>query len=158
MKTNGADTQHSKAPERVTDEVRQQPLIGRIAVVTEASDVFVLYPVGSTDPPVAARISVDVSLADVGREAVLVFEDGNPFRPVVVGLLPPLLSKSGECAIRIEAGADRLVLEAETEVVLRCGEASITLTRDGRVTIRGASLLSRSSGPNRIKGASVQIN
>ena len=41
---------------------------------------------------------------------------------------------------------------------LRCGKASITLTRAGKVLIRGAYLLSRSSGVNRIKGGSVQIN
>ena len=47
---------------------------------------------------------------------------------------------------------------AESEIVLRCGEASITLTRAGKVLIRGTYLLSRSSGVNRIKGGSVQIN
>ena len=88
----------------------------------------------------------------------MVFEEGNPFRPVIVGLLRQSPSKAENGTIRVDADAHRLVLEASSEVVLRCGEASITLTRDGRVTIRGASLLSRSSGPNRIKGASVQIN
>ena len=35
---------------------------------------------------------------------------------------------------------------------------NIMLTRAGKVLIRGAYLLSRSSGANRIKGGSVQIN
>ncbi|MEW5071937.1 hypothetical protein AB1P14_09365, partial [Pseudomonas aeruginosa] len=38
------------------------------------------------------------------------------------------------------------------------GKASITLTRAGKVIIRGAYLSSRSTGVNRIKGGSVQIN
>ena len=42
--------------------------------------------------------------------------------------------------------------------MLRCGKASITLTREGKVLIKGAYLSSRSSGVNRIKGGSVQIN
>jgi hypothetical protein len=60
----------------------------------------------------------------------------------------------------VEARVDghRVVLDAEQEIVLRCGKASITLTRAGKVLIRGAYLLSRSSGVNRIKGGSVQIN
>ena len=52
----------------------------------------------------------------------------------------------------------RLELRAEREIVLRCGKASITLTRAGKVIIQGAYLSSRSSGVNRIKGGSVQIN
>jgi hypothetical protein len=51
-----------------------------------------------------------------------------------------------------------VVLTAENEIVLRCGEASITLTRAGKILLRGSYLLSRSSGVNRIKGGSVQIN
>ena len=50
------------------------------------------------------------------------------------------------------------MLTAEHEIVLRCGKASLTLTRAGKVLIRGTYLLSRSSGVNRIKGGSVQIN
>ncbi len=53
---------------------------------------------------------------------------------------------------------ERVVLSADKEIVLKCGKASITLTRAGKVLIRGAYLLNRSSGVNRIKGGSVQIN
>ena len=52
----------------------------------------------------------------------------------------------------------RVVLEAADEIVLRCGEASITLRRNGRVVIRGTHVESRSRGVNRIKGGAVQIN
>ena len=40
----------------------------------------------------------------------------------------------------------------------RCGDASITLTRAGKVIIKGNYILSRSSGYNKIKGAAVDIN
>jgi hypothetical protein len=49
-------------------------------------------------------------------------------------------------------------LEAQEEIVLKCGEGSITLRKDGKIIIKGTHLLSRASGPNRIKGGSVQIN
>ena len=58
---------------------------------------------------------------------------------------------------RVEIDGETLTLSAEREIVLRCGKASLTLTRAGKVLIRGAYLLSRSSGANRIKGGSVQI-
>ena len=50
------------------------------------------------------------------------------------------------------------MLTAEREIVLKCGEASITLTRAGKVLIKGTYVLSRSSGYNKIKGAAVDIN
>jgi hypothetical protein len=52
----------------------------------------------------------------------------------------------------------QVVLEAKDEIVLRCGQASITLRRNGRIVIRGTYVETRSSGVNRIKGGSVQIN
>jgi hypothetical protein len=49
-------------------------------------------------------------------------------------------------------------MTAREQLVLRCGAASITLTRDGKVLIQGAYVSHRSSGVMRIKGGSVQIN
>ena len=48
--------------------------------------------------------------------------------------------------------------EAREEIVLRCGEGSITLRHDGKIVIKGTHLLSRASGVNRIKGGQVNIN
>ncbi len=66
----------------------------------------------------------------------------------------------GHPVLKVETTADgeRVTVTAEREIEFRCGKASITLTRAGKVIIRGAYLLSRSSGVNRIKGGSVQIN
>lgn len=58
----------------------------------------------------------------------------------------------------VHVDGKRVVLEGQEEVVLKCGEASITLTSNGKVVIRGKYLLSRSSGVNRILGGSVQVN
>ena len=52
----------------------------------------------------------------------------------------------------------RIVFEGEEEIVLRCGDSSITLTKAGKIVIRGKYLVSRSAGVNRILGGSVQVN
>lgn len=52
----------------------------------------------------------------------------------------------------------RVVLEGKQEIVFKCGEASITLTKAGKILIRGKYLLNRSTGVNRIMGGSVQVN
>ena len=52
----------------------------------------------------------------------------------------------------------RIVIEADEELILRVGESSIRIARDGKVVIRGQHVLTRAKGTNRIKGASVAIN
>ncbi|MCW8876493.1 MAG: DUF6484 domain-containing protein [Kangiellaceae bacterium] len=53
---------------------------------------------------------------------------------------------------------ERVVIEGKEEIELKCGEASIRLTKSGKILIRGKYLLNRSSGVNRIMGGSVQVN
>ena len=113
-----------------------------------------------------------------GRQALVVFDGGDPARPVVVGVLaapiehlvelvsadaPPAASEpsaDGPSASPLSVRADgrEVSIEAADRIELRCGEASLTLRRDGKVEIRGTHILSRSSGPNRVKGGSVDIN
>ena len=56
--------------------------------------------------------------------------------------------------IELEAGGDRLVVSAADQIVLRCGDASITLTRAGKILVRGTYVLTHASGVNRIRGGS----
>jgi hypothetical protein len=60
--------------------------------------------------------------------------------------------------VEVDADGERMTVTAKEELVLRCGEASITLTKAGKVLIRGTYVSSRSSGVNRIKGGAVHIN
>lgn len=107
--------------------------------------------------PIAAISTVDIAESDVGREAVLMFEDGDPRRPVLLGLVQVPGSQRVQPAALV-LDAQQIILNSEKEVVLRCGDASITLTRAGKILIQGNYVLSRSSGVNRIRGGSVQIN
>jgi hypothetical protein len=61
---------------------------------------------------------------------------------------------------RLDAVVDgrRVIVEGADEIVLRCGEASITLRRNGRIVVRGAYVETHAKGTNRIKGGTVQIN
>lgn len=56
------------------------------------------------------------------------------------------------------AGIEHLVISAAEQITLQCGESSITLTAAGKIILRGKYIVSRSSGVQRIKGGSVQIN
>ncbi len=129
------------------------------------------YPGNPTATPLIARITVDPADLSAGRDVALMFESGDPRRPILLGVIqhPPVKCDSSNglpadshdnlpAGVLAELNDDRLVLRADKEIVLECGKSSVTLTRAGKVLIRGAYLLSRSSGVNRIKGGSVQIN
>jgi hypothetical protein len=117
-------------------------------------------------PGIAARSTVALGQGDAGREVVLMFEDGAINGPLILGLIEKPAAQHSEQQAptlpgrpdKVEVDGKALLLTAETEIVLRCGDASITLTRAGKIIIRGTYVLSRSSGTNRIKGGNVLIN
>jgi hypothetical protein len=108
-----------------------------------------------------ARSVIDLHGAHIGQRVVLMFEHAEPDRPIVIGVLhsdreTPLPEQSGQ--LEVSSHGQRLIVAAPEQLVLRCGKASITLTRNGKILIEGAYVLSRSTGVNRIKGGSVQLN
>lgn len=109
----------------------------------------------------AARSVVQLRSAQIGAQVVVASEAGDLRRPIILGVLQnPAALEIAPSATPISATVDgeRQVITAEREIVLRCGAASITLTRAGKVIIKGTYVLSRSSGYNKIKGAAVDIN
>ena len=80
--------------------------------------------------------------------------DLRPARPIQTGVVARPSGPPAEARV----DGKRVVLEGSQEVILRCGEASITLRKDGKVILRGTYLETNSKGLNRIKGASVKIN
>jgi hypothetical protein len=136
--------------------------IGLLAGIDERG-ALVDFADNPSDEPIVARATLALGAGDVGREVALLFEGGDPARPVLMGLVHQPQAASLPVAPPAEepeatADGERLVFTAEKEIVLRCGEASITLTRAGKVLIKGAYVLARSSGVNRIQGGSVLIN
>jgi len=113
---------------------------------------------------VPARTTVPLLRSHIGATVVLLLDNGDARRPIIVGVLQEPPRPVGEAAadppplVSVQADDDRLVLSAEREIVLRCGDASVTLTRAGRVILEGSYVISRSSGYNKIKGAAVEIN
>jgi len=132
-------------------------LIGRLVALGGSGEPLVDFPGNASAKPLAAISIVAVHEELLGHEIVLMFEEGAPDRPVVMGVVEERRARRPE-PVELVLDKRRFSFTAEQEIVLRCGRASITLTRAGKVLIRGAYLLNRSSGVNRIKGGSVQIN
>jgi hypothetical protein len=144
------------------DEALPAAVIGElIAIADEGRTPLVLYPGQPGSAAVSGRAVLDLHGSHIGQPVVLMFEGGDPTRPIVMGVLRqsegwPLERPPGE--VQVDADGQRLLVTAKEQLVLRCGMASITLTRAGKVLIQGSYVLSRSAGVNRIKGGSVQLN
>jgi hypothetical protein len=146
--------------------------VGTIVKVDENGQVLVDFP-GNAEGPVVARLASAFGLKKLrravasGHEVLLAFENNDSELPIVIDSLCDRAKQTTESeAVALQredldeilVDGKRITFDAKEEIVLRCGKASITLTRAGKVLVRGAYLLSRSSGLNRIKGGSVQIN
>jgi hypothetical protein len=128
-----------------------------VAVSEDGAKAMVFDPARPEQPARAARTLVDLHAGHVGAQVALMFEAGDAARPIVMGVLrgsaverPP--------ALEVQADGERMTVTAPQQLVLRCGKASITLTKAGKVLIEGSYVASRAAGVNRIKGGSVQLN
>lgn len=133
---------------------------GVFAGVDASGLAVVDFAANPTDEPLPAVSVVRLSRADIGKTVMLAFENGDPSNPVIVGLVRALavVEAKDEPARDAVIDGERTMLTASREIVLRCGEASLTLTSDGRVQLRGRYVVSRASDVNRIQGGSVHIN
>jgi Domain of unknown function (DUF6484) len=140
------------------DGVRVGKLIG---FTVDDHTPLVLYEGQPGTAALPARATVDLHAAHIGHPVTLLFEQADPNLPIIVGCLrtshaTALAGLPGH--IEVDADGRHLVVSASEQIVLRCGKASITLTKEGKLLIQGAYVSNQSSGVLRIKGGSVQIN
>jgi hypothetical protein len=166
--------QKALEPAEQVDERIREPRVGWIHGRSAEGTLLVDFP-GNRRGPLPAELFVPVDEAALARavearQAVaLLFQDGEPSRPMVVGLrqgsssttpnLDAVLAEPLPAAPR-EATVDgkRVLIEGRDEVVLQCGKASITLRRNGQVEIKGINILTDADERHRIRGRKVQIN
>jgi hypothetical protein len=159
---DGANEGVRDATERIHEPARPGATMGvLIGFRDQGRTPLVVFPGQIGTAAVAARMIQDLHAAHIGLQVVLLFENADPGLPIIVGSLKgpdgePSAGHPG--AVEVEADGTRLVVSAKEQLVLRCGKASVTLTKAGKVLIQGTYLSTHSSGTNRIKGASVQIN
>ncbi|RWO45990.1 MAG: hypothetical protein E5Y65_02100 [Mesorhizobium sp.] len=122
----------------------------------EGGAPLVVFVGNPRETAIAARSLTELDVSAIGSELALLFEDGDPARPLVVGRIVDPAHKNRELQVAREG--DRIIITGEERIELRCGLASIILEKNGRVTIRGSQLTSQASGTNRIRGGAVHLN
>jgi uncharacterized protein DUF6484 len=132
-----------------------------IGMTDDGRTPLVVYPGQPGSGGVAARAILDLHGSHIGKQVLLVFEGADPAKPIVAGVLRDAQQSALEKrpgSVEVDVDGERMIVSAKQQLVLRCGQASITLTNAGKVLIEGAYVSSRSTGVNRIKGGSVQLN
>lgn len=130
-------------------------------IVGFSDDVpLVAYPGQVGTDAVPCRTIIEVTSDSVGRQALLMFEQGDPRRPILVGCFKErtAVPHPTHRSVEVRADGESLTVTAKEQIVLRCGKASITLTRAGKVIVHGEYISQRSMGVVRIKGGCVEIN
>ena len=101
----------------------------------------------------------------LNRKVLVVFDEGNPEKPIIVGVIESLVDEiisleidDEKQQLKADVDNERVFLEAEKEIVLKCGKGKISINKEGKIIILGTDLISRASGSNKIKGGNVRIN
>lgn len=163
-------------------------IIGTLVNIDSQGQPLVDYPDNPDNQPLVAISTLVISRQQKGRQVALLFANGNPEKPVIMGLIHNPLNElienfeespqsnkdieiwpqedtekinkqtSPETELQTTIDGKRIVLEGQEEIVLKCGDACIKLTKDGKITIQGNYILNRSSSKYIIQGVSVKIN
>lgn len=144
--------------------------LGKLTGIDSHGRPLVSYG-GGPFQPVPARIATaqsqpDAAAVEAKPTVLLVFENGDPHLPIIVGFVRETFEPAPAAAVAVPASDNHtvelngkvLVFEGRDEIVLKCGQGSITLRADGQIVLKGTKLVSRASQTNKIRGASVQIN
>ncbi|RKH46936.1 hypothetical protein D7X12_04185 [Corallococcus sicarius] len=121
-------------------------------------------PVGPRVARKAVRLDAEgIQAAVESRQPVeLRFEEGDPRLPIITALLPVAPRASHPDAIpgaRVEAAESPThIIQGRDGLVLRCGDAAVTLLRNGKVSLQGTSVETSAEGTVRIKGMAVQVH
>ncbi len=117
---------------------------------------LVVFPGNPSDVAVPALTLAELSADMIGAEVALLFQGGDPAKPLIVGRIVDPAKKAPSTQVFRDGELVRVV--GNERVELRCGKSSITMHKDGRIIIRGTYLTSHASATNRIRGASVNLN
>ena len=116
----------------------------------------VVFPGNPREIAVAARSLAELTSDMIGAEVALLFQDGDPGRPLIVGRIVDPQQRSN--IPHIIRDGEQMRITANERIELRCGKATIVMEKDGHITIRGTYVTSHASAANRIRGGSVNLN
>lgn len=143
------------------------PCSGLVVETIDSTACWVTFPNNPHAQAQRASVLRHVGSVSPGQSVLLQFLSGEVSRPVVTGVMEVADSTNSVAALAIgpsaapvtlEINGQTLLLSAHQRITLRCGKSSLVMNADGNIEIRGTELLSRASGQNAVRGASVSLN
>jgi uncharacterized protein DUF6484 len=117
---------------------------------------LVVFPGNLVETAVAARSLTKLDASMIGAEVALLFQEGDPLCPLIVGKLVDSARRAD--AKQIVRDGELVHIVGNERIELRCGKSVIIMEKDGHITIRGTYVTSHASAANRIRGGSVNLN
>lgn len=131
--------------------------IGTFHAIAEDGSALVSIPAFGLERIPARSIS-PLDASQVGQAVALGFEANDPRRPIVLGLMMASPAATPAADMEVSLDGERVVLTSLHEIELRCGEAALILSSDGRIEMRGTYITSYASATQRILGGAVNVN
>jgi hypothetical protein len=143
--------------------------VGKLVEIDEHGRPIVI--IGEGEPPIVARVCMldpPPSAAELtdSLPVLLMLEQGDPSRPIIIGVIRDSFTTTrsnvpvsgSDRSSPIELNGKALIFQGDEEIVLRCGQGSLTIRANGQIVVKGTRVVSRASESNKIRGASVEIN
>ncbi len=127
-------------------------VVGEVCRINSDGSFVVDYPHNILGPVEARTLIEDLH---TGAKVLVTFERGDPSLPIVLGLVHDRVRTQGRV---LHLKANNIILEADEQLTLRCGEGRVEATRNGNVRIAGKDVVSRASRNNKVQGATVRLN
>ncbi len=169
--SEGSETLSEILASSATTVVPNEIVIGTVTKIAPNGQPVVEYVVDGVVRNLQAITTQALTNSHISRQVAMMFVNASIEQPIIMGLIRNSLDtaiETFELGAEVDGSSDeggelnvdgkKVVIEGKEEVVLKCGSSSITLTKSGKILLRGKYLVSRSSGVNRILGGSVQVN
>jgi len=169
--------------EQERSHLAQGLLIGKVIALSENGNPLIAFDEETKGVPVEALTTVALDVSSVGKDVAVSFAQNQGGMPIVMGVIRRLLddvitqqqpeqvvAPSVSPEINLTSAIDRtnkpevivdgnkIELSAPEEITLRCGKASITLNKNGKILIKGEHVLNRMAGAFKVKSGSVHLN
>lgn len=146
------NTPHENQPHKI-----EGIIIGEIIGFNEKNETIV-----SIDPyhnePIPSKSIINITKEDIGKKVAIGFENCIKNKPIIMGLMHQPEATNSSLELNIHEMDKKTIIKGENEIELTCGESSIILEANGRITLRGNFITSHAHAGQRIRGGSVQIN
>jgi hypothetical protein len=127
-------------------------VVGEVSRIAADGTFLVDFPANTLEPMKARTLVEDLH---AGAQVLLAFEQGDPTRPIVLGIVHDRVRTKRR---QIHLKASKIILEAKESISIECGEVRLDASADGRLKLAGRDIVSRASRTNKVQGSTVRLN